>query len=289
MFICVNTHTFLIVIMSIENLDCYFTIARQHLVCEDYAFTGCEPIPHIIVCDGCSSSIYTDVGARLLAMSANKTLREYFEKEFPDSLPEYADFGYAVMNRARHASDMLGLPVNALDATLLIAVPYHRKIHVYVYGDGYAIIQNHAGETTIFQCSFTKNMPYYLSYWLDKSRREEYLAANQAGDSVVTIREMREEYEDIRQVNYDTPLVFSFEIASTSVIAVISDGVSSFTRIEGQQRIPVEEVVQQLVAYKTTKGDFVKRRVRRMLKTYEQQGIYPTDDLAVATLLVSHI
>jgi hypothetical protein len=35
------------------------------------------------------------------------------------------------------------------------------------------------------------------------------------------------------------------------------------------------DILTQLVAYKTTKGDFVKQRTRRMVKEYEKQGIYP--------------
>ena len=62
--------------MAVENLDWYFTIAKQHVVCEDYALTGWEPVPYTIVCDGCSSSEHTDVGARVLAWSAKKALQQ---------------------------------------------------------------------------------------------------------------------------------------------------------------------------------------------------------------------
>jgi hypothetical protein len=273
--------------MFIENLDAYFTIARQHFICEDYALTAFEPIPHIIVCDGCSSSACTDVGARILAASASKTLREHFEEESHEALPSYTEFGYSVANRARHVNDLLGLPANALDATLLLALPYHRQIHVYAYGDGYILTRDLEGHVRTINMSFARNMPYYLSYWLDKSRREDYVSANDDGNGVLTIREIQTEGADMRQANYDEELNFSFDIQSFSAIALASDGVSSFMSVEGQQKIPDSAIIEQLLAYKTTKGDFVKRRVRRMLKTYEKQGIYLTDDLAVATLLIS--
>jgi serine/threonine protein phosphatase PrpC len=272
--------------MVIENLDAYFTIARQHLICEDYAFCAFEPIPHIVLCDGCSSSSDTDVGARILAASASKTIREHFEKAPHDPLPSYTDFGYAAANRARHVIEMLGLPVNALDATLLVAIPYHRKIHVYVYGDGYILTRDLEGNVGSMQLSFARNMPYYVSYWIDKSRRKNYAAITADDTAVLTIRETQGGQECIRQADYDEPLVFPFNIDAFSAVALASDGVYSFMSIEGQQKIPAHTVIEQLMAYKTTKGDFVKRRVRRMLKTYGIEGIYPTDDLAVATLLI---
>lgn len=272
--------------MLIENLDAYFTIARQHLICEDYAFAAFEPIPHVILCDGCSSSLCTDVGARILAASASKTIREHFEKDSSAPFPSYIDFGYATANRARHVNEMLGLPVTALDATLLIAIPYHRQIHVYAYGDGYILTCDLEGDVRSVQLSFARNMPYYVSYWLDKSRREDYAAINEGDATALTIREIQGGQERVRQTHYDEPLVFSFDNNAFSAIALASDGVSSLMRIGGQQKIPASSVIEQLMAYKTTKGDFVKRRVRRMLKTYEKEGIYPTDDLAVATLLI---
>lgn len=275
-------------IMPIENLDCHFTIARQHTVCEDYALTNPEPIPHVIVCDGCSTSNKTDIGARILATSASKALREYFETSPPpDNLPPYTDLGYAIVNRARHVAELLGVPPDCLDATAMLAFPYHGSMHVYTYGDGYIISIDHEKSLSYRQLSYEQNMPYYLSYWMDQTRREAYLAKNRGGKAVLTIKEHDATGESISQVNYDAPSIFSFEAETCALVALASDGVASLTCVEDQQKTPVREVLEQLVAYKTTKGEFVKRRVKRMLKTYAKQGIYPTDDIAVATLLIS--
>ena len=274
--------------MPIENLDAYFTIARQHLICEDYAFAAFDPIPHLVLCDGCSSSASTDIGARILAASASKTLREHFEKNPADGLPAYAEFGYAVANRARHVNEALGLPANALDATLLLAVPNRGQIQVYVYGDGYVLTRDCDGRMGGIHLSFARNMPFYLSYWLDKSRREGYIAANDDGKNVLTIQGCGHNHEQAHTVDCDAELLFSFDLKAFTAIALASDGVASFMRIADQQKIPEIEIIEQVLAYKTIKGDFVKRRVRRMLKTYEADGVYPTDDLAVAAMLIGH-
>jgi len=273
--------------MSVENLDSYFTIAKQHIICEDYAINGADPIPHLIVCDGCSTSHNTDIGARILATSAKKSLLEYFEEASCSDLPSYGDFGYAVVNRARHVTNLLGLESTCLDATLLLAIPYHGNIYVYVYGDGYIATVNREGELTNMEFSYEKNMPYYLTYWIDKSRREMYLTSNRDGKDVVTMTECRDRQENIRQMDCDSALMFTFTMDEYILLALISDGLSSFISLEDNKKIPARDILEQLVAYKTTKGDFVKRRTRRMIKNYEKQGIYPTDDLSIATLLIS--
>lgn len=273
--------------MSVENLDCYFTIAKQHIICEDYAISEMAPIPHLIVCDGCSSSRNTDIGARILATSAKKSLGECFEDTAYMELPSYGDFGYTILNRARHVTELLGLESACLDATVLLAMPYHGNIHVYVYGDGYIVTVNREGDLAYMSFSYEKNMPYYLTYWTDKARREMYLTSNRDGKGVVTITEYREGQKNLRHMDCDSPLTFTFVMNEYRLLALTSDGVSSFLSIEENKKIPVKDVLEQLVAYKTTKGDFVKRRTRRMIKNYEKQGIYPMDDLSIATLLIS--
>ena len=273
--------------MSVENLDCYFTIAKQHIICEDYAISEMAPTPHLIVCDGCSSSRNSDIGARILATSAKKSLGECIEENSSIKLPSYGDFGYAIMNRARHVTELLGLASTCLDATLLLAMSYHGNLYVYVYGDGYIVTVNREGELAYIKFSYEKNMPYYLMYWIDKTRRELYLMNNRDGKDVVTITEYHDGQENISQMDCDSPLMFTFVMNEYRLLALTSDGASSFLSVEDNRKIPVKDILEQLVAYKTTKGDFVKRRTRRMIKNYEKQGIYPTDDLSIATLLIS--
>ena len=113
-----------------------------------------------------------------------------------------------------------------------------------------------------------------------------YLTSNRDGKDVGTITEYRDGQENLRQMDFDSPLMFTFAMNEYRFLALASDGVSSFLSVEDNRKIPVKDILEQLMAYKTTKGDFVKRRARRMVKNYEKQGIYPTDDLSIATLLM---
>jgi len=45
--------------------DHYRTGKSRHKSCEDYTLSGSDPMPYLIVCDGCSSSPQTDIGAML--------------------------------------------------------------------------------------------------------------------------------------------------------------------------------------------------------------------------------
>ncbi len=65
--------------MAVENLDSFFSMAKQHAVCQDYAIGGMLPSPFLVLCDGCSSSNNSDVGARILAISARKIYHELLQ------------------------------------------------------------------------------------------------------------------------------------------------------------------------------------------------------------------
>ncbi|MCA9708502.1 MAG: hypothetical protein KDK70_21815, partial [Myxococcales bacterium] len=57
-------------------VDAWFAIGDTHVVCEDFACAGHTEAGagFAVVCDGCSSSPQTDVGARLLAAAARVEL-----------------------------------------------------------------------------------------------------------------------------------------------------------------------------------------------------------------------
>lgn len=271
--------------MHENQLDCYFSIARQHLVCEDYAIVGTQPTPYIILCDGCSSSAQTDIGARLIALSAKKAFTNHFTA-FPDRFPDYDELGCAVINTARQAAALLELENSCLDATLLAAVVCGEMFGVYVYGDGYVVTVNNAGELAYRKYAYNQNMPYYLTYWADESRRAQYEAQNNGGNNALTITEYAHEHEQTHAMNCGDSVFWTIPINSYALLALTSDGAASFLLPDSNQKVSVKEIFEQLVGYKTTKGDFVKRRTRRMLKEFEQQGIYPTDDVSVATILL---
>lgn len=252
--------------------DHYRTGKSRHKSCEDYTLSGSEPMPYLIVCDGCSSSPQTDIGAMLLAVSARNQIRELA------AIPDYHAFGDAVIRRAAEAARVLEIPRNSLDATLLAAFCIEGHIRVCVYGDGF-VISKGRDDLHIREISFESNAPYYLSYLLNEDRQNAY---RQELDNPKIIRQ-----SDGQSVHlsYDAPVFFDFKADELSMLMTGSDGLSSFTDMQGHP-MAAREVIQEFTAFKNFKGEFVRRRAKRAITDFEKQLVVNTDDLSVAAMLL---
>jgi hypothetical protein len=49
----------------------------MHRFCQDYVCQGWDPIPHLILADGCSATPDSDLGARLLVLNARHLLPRF--------------------------------------------------------------------------------------------------------------------------------------------------------------------------------------------------------------------
>lgn len=263
-------------------MDSFFTIARQHLICQDYAIAAVEPFPLLILSDGCSSSRDTDIGSRLLVKSAQKILCSALKT---GAFPSYQELGAAILANAVAAADCLALRRSALDATLLIAMFSGDAVTVMMYGDGHLATIRRDGGLEYVSVSHNDNMPYYLNYWTDEPRKRQYWAENRDGKDAVTITTHSGQQQETRLSDYDAPLVWTFPVSEYRLVALCSDGVAAFSSIETGQIVPVEQMLEGLLAFKTTAGEFATRRAKRLLKELDKQGIYPADDLSVAAML----
>ena len=63
-------------------LDAYYAIGRLHLFCEDYAAQGRQPFPYMILADGCSAALDSDLGARLPVLNARRLLLRFVLKGY---------------------------------------------------------------------------------------------------------------------------------------------------------------------------------------------------------------
>jgi hypothetical protein len=252
--------------------DHYRTGKSRHKSCEDYTLSGSEPMPYLIVCDGCSSSPQTDIGAMLLAVSARNHIREMITS---DSVPpDYHTFGHEVIRRAAASAALLGIPQPSLDATLLAAVYIGGHVFVYVYGDGFVITTGRDG-VHIHEIRFESNAPYYLSYLLNQDRRNAYQRELDKPKIIA----------DGQTINlpYHAPVFFDFQADELSLLMLGSDGLSSFTDMQGNP-LAAREVIEEFIAFKNFKGEFVKRRAKRAITEFEKRLVVNTDDLSVAAM-----
>ena len=104
--------------------DYIFSIGKEHKVCEDYVIVDNEKIPMIIVSDGCSSSDFSDIGARLLSFNAKRFIQEHFL-----SLISNKEYVKEIFQQTFLYNKAISLNEKSLDCTLLFAFIYRYTIY----------------------------------------------------------------------------------------------------------------------------------------------------------------
>lgn len=276
--------------------DHSFHIGEQHLrngkPCQDYALSGklSDDLAYAIVSDGCSSGGMTDIGARLMALATKQALLEHG-----------TDIGTQVdvINAKRDAylktyCTTLGLDIRDLLATSMWAIAHKDWVFANVTGDGVVVIQ-HEDDHEVHRFDWHKNMPYYPAYGIgdmDESFKDsmsdnpkplthinEGLAPVGMGgcrDGVLMGLSAEAGMGSISiSAGHLPPEEFQGPIKS---IALFSDG------IEQIDQVGYDQAIQELMAFKSTKGKFAVRRMNRFLQETKKAGRGPIDDIAIAVI-----
>lgn len=267
-------------------LDAYYTIGRLHLFCEDYALHGWEPVPHLILADGCSAAPDSDLGARLLALNARHFLPRFARAANErERLARHWPLGRRIVRRAARQARDLGLDSGVLDATLLIAWCDGATAHVHLYGDGCLAVRRADGEVATIRVEYAENAPYYLSYLLDPERWALYQEAIGEPATAQSIHYRSDAGESVRQERFDAPTVFSFDLAAFPVVAAATDGLDSFVAAETGARLDLRAVVGAMLDFQNLDGAFVQRRLRQTLVEYAQRRVFNVDDIGLGAFV----
>jgi hypothetical protein len=258
--------------------DKFLRIGNTHKECEDYIITGDDPVKYIILSDGCSSSKNTEMGARILCHLAKQYLL-YRKDDYRFPSLDYDEMGSWIIHNAELTARQLGLKKQCLDATLIIAYEYDGKYHLYMYGDGVVIIESKDKKLFVMEIEFTRNAPYYLSYRIDPERMDLFHKMEQ--DLLIKHPTRESHGPDIYAYDYKTR--FCYETYYFPRMLICSDGASSF--MNGVEPVPNIEIATEFLAFKSTKGEFLQRRLKRALKIYDKAEVYHTDDLSVGAFL----
>jgi hypothetical protein len=289
--------------------DSYFTKGKTHKVCQDYAAAGdSKDWPHsayAIVSDGCSSSPDTDIGARRMVL--------WGLKELIYTYSSYIDWP-TVAREAKPDCDLLD--PTCIDATLLTlrqcdsmdveSTGFTEKtIFAQLAGDGVLAARHRDGRLRYWVISYEPGeggvAPAYPSYLNDKARFDQYLAL---GHGVTTITEyLNGEPEPFfaskrKQVyakwtgdgweNIDICWEIELDSDEYDFVAVLSDGAESFytKNSSGQTTsVPLYDVLQQVMAIKNSKGQFVTRRCQRFFESHcVKNGWEHYDDFSMAAI-----
>lgn len=268
-------------------LDSYYTIGKLHLVCEDYLYQGFEPFPHLILADGCSASVDSDIGARLLVLNTRRLLPWFATGDMSEAerIARHWRLGRRIMRRAARQAHELGLNSEALDATLLIAWCDGAAVYVHLYGDGCIVTRREDGGVAVIQVEYAGNAPYFLSYLLDAERLALYQEAIGDPLKAQSVEYWNEMGTTIRQERFDAPTVFNFSLATFPIVAVATDGLHSFVNAETGQPVDLLTVAREMQNFDSLNGDFVKRRVRKVLVEYSKQWVFNLDDLGLGAFV----
>lgn len=252
------------------SADCAFHIGAQHLrsglPCQDYALAhSASARPFAIVSDGCSSGGRTDVGARIIAHASAQALHG--------------------RGRCRDLIEvsriMLGLTPDDLLATCLSLTLQGSTAGAFVQGDGAVAFLLADGKLRMYCASWAKNMPSYPIY--SEDGYSSFIAA-QGGEGTGAFCILPGDDSDPTELIAVEQAADGWRFNSGGPIraaAIFSDGVC---QVDG---MPWQEVVRELMSFKSTAGDFVKRRMNRFIADSKDHcGKGPIDDISMAAIIV---
>jgi len=271
------------------NQDSAFAIGKTHEVCQDYARSGrILDVSYALVCDGCSSSPDSDLGARLLALAAEEVLLDCV-----NSLPFLSSFqrdiekiGEDAERRARRRLEEMGLPETCLDATLLMALSDGKDALLSAFGDGVMALVK-PGSVVIHEVSYPSGYPCYLSYRGNPERQARFAEVGGPGRVTRTVWGIGGRQQEEKRVEPHKAVSVLEKGTDATMCAVMSDGALSFVGPD-RQPVPVDEVMAKLLSFKGSQGRFVQRRMNAFKKAAAKEGWEHNDDLSLAAVHVSH-
>jgi len=279
--------------------DHFLKMGHSHKVCEDYAASssaGVWPGQFAVVSDGCSLVLdangkpfnaYTDYGSRLMVRAASDILREGF--------PDQQWVHRMILSKAEVFARALGFPRQTLSATLLTVQVQEQSFLTTVCGDGVTAARRKGSSIwDVQEFSFSDGKPYYMRYDLSKDDRTTFNKTNQYC--------VREDYTvDTDNFGLKVPFATLLEIPPTGIfftqyeypfethdiVLVSTDGMTSFTHRKEDttiEPIPTPMALNEYLALKGTKGEFIQRRAKKASAALEKAGITHHDDISIAAL-----
>lgn len=242
---------------------------------------GDERFAAAIISDGCSSGGKTDVGARIIAHSTAIALAASpsLEKRTIDVDCRWADL---------RAKETLCLKTEDMLATCAYVAVSGRFAMGRIIGDGVMACLDRMGRLFMNRIDWARNTPVYRAYEADDAYASFIAAHGGLGAMAVTQQiHVRSAVRDelVRENTVEDALngvCIDLDLSTIEHLAVFSDGV---TQVDGMDW---RDVVAELMAFKSTEGDFVKRRMNRFLKDCLKHGKGPIDDISMACIHIDH-
>ncbi len=290
--------------MSLFRADHYFCIGDAHVKegkpCQDYAISDImQNAAFAIVSDGCSAGGHTDIGARMMTLGTARAIRRLHDNahgtpiDVSTAAHEIFSFQQIFLEETTR---LLGVSFNDMLATCIYAYLEKSFGFIHILGDGAAVLMLPGGELEMHLLRWKKNMPFYPAYASlaniqtfvlahgedenEKSLTEEIWIRNATGEFTQRAHIEHSVKSGICGITIPLSFHLSCHHANTGspVLGIFSDGIG---QVDG---VDWKDVVVSLLAYKTTTGEFMKRRAMRALKEFRKSGKILFDDIGCAAI-----
>lgn len=265
------------------NADAFFTIGSTHPICQDFALSGVtDDMAYAVVSDGCSSAPDTDWGARLLAKSTELSLRR-----------TGGVIGEPVFKAADLHRHGLELPPNSLLATLgwVLMRKGHPHFGGCLYGDGNIIARHrNTGKLQVVTVEFTSGGPYYLKYGFTPGDREEYLKKLGWGKFIITTIDDEVVVDEMPAQSGMNGWAFSFSRSEYDMVAIITDGLSHFSKKVTaptsitKESVEIDSILKEVMAFKGYAGTFLRRRCHKAFERFKELNYINEDDFGIGVV-----
>lgn len=242
----------------------------------------------MILADGCSSAPDSDLGARLLVLNARRLL-SWFALPAVDEAERTARhwrLGRRLVRRAARQARELGVSVDVLDATLLVAWCEGSTVYIHCYGDGCIAVCRADGETAVIQIEYAENaLPLPV---LSAGSGPPCFVPEAIGDPAIaqTIRYSSKAGVSTRLEPFNSPTLFNFNLMTSPTVTVATDGLHSLVSTETGNRLNVLSVAQAMLDFDDhLEPGFIKRQLRQVLADYGQQRVFNLDDLSLGVFV----
>jgi serine/threonine protein phosphatase PrpC len=237
-----------------NKIDSYYW-QGLHDYCQDYTINSkVNDVEFGVLCDGCTSSTDTDIGARILS----HTTKKYIKHEFNDDL-----FKQIIKESKVKNEYIFGLDNSSLYSTLMVMKHQNNCVNIACFGDGFIIEKYKDGRIIIHEIFNKYNAPYYLIYQIDNLI---YQYINEFGNiNVVKTIELPKNItlktDKFNVIDCVGVYKTYNNLDELDLLAICSDGLNSFSKDE--VKIDLNEIIDKLFNFKNARsGDFVKRRVK---------------------------
>lgn len=260
--------------------DHYFQIGYQHYIsgkpCQDYAISKTDSAnTYAIISDGCSTGGNTDVGARIISLASLIGMKNIFYIE------DFHIYQQDLINNSKLDWD---LHSNDLLATCLSIHLDKSGSLINIQGDGVVVIKFIDGNILLNKYEYSNNNPLYPSYSEKDIEQYKinfpntkvivnqvtYLAKENTFPSIIT---REDSVDNLQHIKIDSEMLKQIEY-----VAIFTDGICQIDQVDWK------DAVIAFMNFKSTTGEFVKRRMIRQIKEYQKIGRGPLDDIAGAVI-----